>query len=67
MICPGEVATPILEKRPQPPSAEARASMLQPEDIADTVVFVAALPQRANVELLTIYPTVQRDWSAELV
>lgn len=66
VICPGEVATPILEQRPVPPSAEARATMLQPEDIADTVVFVATLPQRANVELLTIYPTEQRDWGAEL-
>lgn len=65
-VCPGEVATPILEKRPQPPSAEARASMLQPEDLAETIVFVATLPQRANVELLTIYPTEQRDWTAEL-
>jgi NADP-dependent 3-hydroxy acid dehydrogenase YdfG len=65
-VCPGEVATPILELRPQPPSAEARASMLQPEDLAETILFVAALPQRANVELLTIYPTEQRDWTAEL-
>jgi NADP-dependent 3-hydroxy acid dehydrogenase YdfG len=65
-ICPGEVATPILENRPVPPTPEARATMLQPEDIADTVVFVAALPQRANVELLTIYPTQQRDWTTEL-
>jgi NADP-dependent 3-hydroxy acid dehydrogenase YdfG len=40
--------------------------MLQPEDVADAVVFVAALPQRANVELLTMYPTEQRDWTAEL-
>lgn len=65
-VCPGEVATPILENRPQPPSPEARASMLQPEDLAETILFVATLPQRANVELLTIYPTEQRDWTAEL-
>jgi NAD(P)-dependent dehydrogenase (short-subunit alcohol dehydrogenase family) len=65
-ICPGEVATPILENRPVPPTPEARATMLQPEDLADTVVFVAALPQRANVELLTIYPTQQRDWTTEV-
>ena len=64
-VCPGEVATPILDQRPQPPSAEARAAMLQPEDLAETLVHVAALPQRATIELLTIYPTVQRDWSAE--
>ena len=65
-ICPGEVATPILEQRPQPPSPEARAAMLQPEDLAATVVYVATLPQRATVELLTINPTEQRDWTAEL-
>jgi NAD(P)-dependent dehydrogenase (short-subunit alcohol dehydrogenase family) len=65
-ICPGEVATPFLEQRPQPPTPEARATMLQPEDVAHAVLFVAALPQRANVEILTMYPTEQRDWTAEL-
>ena len=65
-VCPGEVATPILELRPQPPTAEARALMLQPEDLAETILFVATLPQRATVELLTINPTEQRDWTAEL-
>ena len=64
-ICPGEVATPILDLRPQPPSQEARAAMLQPEDLAATLLHVAALPHRATIELLTIYPTVQRDWTAE--
>ena len=64
-VCPGEVATPILDLRPQPPSVEARAAMLQPEDLAETLLHVAALPQRATIELLTIYPTVQRDWSTE--
>ncbi len=64
-VVPGEVATPILDARPVPPSAEARAAMLQPEDLAETFLHVAALPQRATIELLTIYPTVQRDLSAE--
>ena len=40
--------------------------MLQPEDLAETILFVATLPHRANVELLTINPTEQRDWTAEL-
>ena len=65
-ICPGEVATPILDKRPVPPSAEARASMLQAEDLAATVVFVATLPPRATVELVTMFPTRARDFTAEL-
>jgi NADP-dependent 3-hydroxy acid dehydrogenase YdfG len=62
-VCPGEVATPILDRRPVPPSAEAREKMLQPEDLAQTLLFVAALPARATVELLSINPTVQRDTS----
>jgi NADP-dependent 3-hydroxy acid dehydrogenase YdfG len=59
-VCPGEVATPIMDRRPVPPSAEARAAMLQPEDLAETLLLVASLPQRATVGLLTIYPTVSR-------
>ena len=65
-VCPGEVATPILDSRPQPPSAQARASMLQPEDLAQILLLVASLPQRAAVELLTVTPTVRRDWTAEV-
>lgn len=65
-ICPGEVATPILDKRPTPPSAEARTRMLQPEDLAQTLLFVASLPQRATVELLTMFPTHERNWSDEV-
>jgi NADP-dependent 3-hydroxy acid dehydrogenase YdfG len=65
-ICPGEVATPILDKRPVPPSAQARASMLQPEDLAATLLFVATLPPRATVELVTMFPTQARDLSAEV-
>jgi NAD(P)-dependent dehydrogenase (short-subunit alcohol dehydrogenase family) len=65
-VCPGEVATPILDNRPTPPTAEARALMLQPEDVARSIVFVATLPPRATVELLSIYPTVHRDMTDEL-
>src|SRR5262249_57164060 len=44
-VCPGEVATPILKLRPYPPSDEAMATMLQPEDVAAAVLLIAALPQ----------------------
>jgi NAD(P)-dependent dehydrogenase (short-subunit alcohol dehydrogenase family) len=60
-ICPGEVATPILEQRPHPPSEGARATMLQPEDLAQTILLVANLPQRAAIELVLIRPTTLRD------
>jgi NADP-dependent 3-hydroxy acid dehydrogenase YdfG len=46
-ILPGEVATPILEKRPVPPPPEERARMLQAEDLGKTILFVATLPPRA--------------------
>ena len=53
-ICPGEVETEILNKRPVPPTAEHRARMIKPEDVAEMAVAVAALPQRCFVPLLTI-------------
>ena len=58
-ICPGEVETPILDQRVEPVSAARRAAMLQPDDVAEAVRFVAALPGRACVPLLVIKPTVQ--------
>lgn len=58
-IYPGEVETPILDHRPVPVSAEHRARILQPEDVAETVLMVACLPPRAHVPELTIKPTSQ--------
>lgn len=55
-IYPGDTDTPILDKRPVPPSAERRAQMLQPEDVASMVVAVAKLPPRAVVPELVITP-----------
>ena len=56
-ILPGVVDTPILDNRPEPPSAEQRAHMLHAEDVAAACVFVATLPPRAYVPELTILPT----------
>jgi len=58
-IYPGEVETPILDNRPVPVSAEHRARILQPEDVADAVLMVCQLPARANVPELVIIPTTQ--------
>ena len=60
VICPGEVATPILEKRPVPPSQAERARMLQEEDLGRTIRFVAELPPRACVNELVISPVWNR-------
>ena len=56
-IYPGDTATPILDRRPTPPPPELREQMLQSEDIAATVVYLAVLPPRALVEELVIRPT----------
>ena len=56
-ICPGDVATEILDKRPFPPSPEARARMIQEEEMADTILFVAQMPPHVCINELTITPT----------
>ncbi len=55
-IFPGDIDTPILEKRPAPPDATARAKMMQPEDIAECVLLAINLPARAVIEELLIRP-----------
>ena len=59
-VLPGEVATPILEKRPVPPPPEERARMLQAEDLGKTILFIATLPPRACVNEILISPTWNR-------
>ena len=59
-ICPGEVATPILDTRPIPPSEEERARMLQLDDMASTIKYVSELPKNACVNQIIISPTWNR-------
>lgn len=58
-IFPGEVETPMLDLRPNPVSAEHRARILQPEDVAAAVLMIASLPPRAHIPELVIKPTTQ--------
>jgi len=55
----GEVDTPILENRPQPLTPEQLQRILQPEDVAAAVLFVATLPSRVSIPELVIKPTSQ--------
>ncbi len=59
VICPGEVNTPILDRRPVVPSAEQRSVMLQPEDVAQSALLVATLHPRACIPEMVIMPTNQ--------
>ena len=55
-IFPGDIDTPLLDKRPSPPPAEARAKMMRAEDIAECAMLAINLPSRAVVEELIIRP-----------
>ena len=55
-IFPGDIDTPLLDKRPSPPPAEARAKMMRAEDVAECAVFAINLPGRAIVEELIVRP-----------
>src|ERR1700712_1668864 len=61
-ICPGEVATPILDKRPVPVTAEDRARMLQSEDMAETILFVARMPASVCLNEILMSPTWNRSY-----
>ncbi len=65
-IYPAEVDTPILDNRPLPPDAEARASMMQPEDIAEAILLCMRMPQRTIVQDLVVSPTILRDVSEDM-
>lgn len=59
-VMPGAVNTDILEKRAVTYSAEERARMIQPEDIAQAVRFLALLPARSTVPEMLMVPTQSR-------
>ncbi|WP_121061896.1 SDR family oxidoreductase [Chachezhania antarctica] len=60
VLMPGEVATPILDARPVPPSDTQKARMLQSEDLAATVRFIAEMPPRVCINEILISPTWNR-------
>ena len=57
LLNPGAGNTPIMDIRPVQPSDEAKARMIQSEDIAAIVVFLAGMPPRVNIDLVSIMPT----------
>jgi NADP-dependent 3-hydroxy acid dehydrogenase YdfG len=65
-IVPAEVDTPILDARPHPPDAQARATMMLPEDVARAILLCVTLPPRTVIEEIVMSPTRSRDHSAEI-
>jgi NAD(P)-dependent dehydrogenase (short-subunit alcohol dehydrogenase family) len=63
VLCPAEVATPILDLRPTPVPPEERARMIQPEHMADLILYVAKLPATICMNEVVISPTWNRGYA----
>jgi NAD(P)-dependent dehydrogenase (short-subunit alcohol dehydrogenase family) len=66
VFLPGEVATAILDKRPNPVSAEEKARMVQPEDCADLIRYIALMPKRLVMNEVMLGPTWNRAYVAAI-
>ncbi len=55
-IFPGDIDTPLLDKRPAPPDAAARSRMLRADDVAECVLLCLRLPEHVIVEELVVRP-----------
>lgn len=55
-IFPGDIDTPLLDRRAHPPDAAARAKMMRPEDVADCVICCLKLPPNVIVEEMLVRP-----------
>ena len=55
-IFPGDINTPLLDKRPVPPDNASRSKMMTAEDIAECALLAINLPPRAIVEEILVRP-----------
>ncbi|MBN9263099.1 MAG: SDR family oxidoreductase, partial [Hyphomicrobium sp.] len=62
VVCPGEVATPIMQQRDPPEPPEALARMLQSEDLGNLIVYLAMQPQHVCINEVVISPTHSRGY-----
>ena len=62
-ICPGEVSTDIMDKRPVPIPADIRARMIQPEDMGEAIHFACALPDHVCLNQMVVSPTANRGYA----
>jgi len=66
VVCPGEVATPILDRRPVPITPAERKRMAQSEDVGDLIRYIACLPPHIVINEVMINPTWNRGYVASL-
>lgn len=55
-LCPGDVDSDFLDRRPRVPGTEERAVMLTPEDVGRAVSFVLTSPPHVVIDELVISP-----------
>lgn len=55
-LCPGDVDSDFLDRRPAVPGARERAVMLSPEDVGRAVAFVLTSPPHVVIDELVISP-----------
>ena len=66
VFLPGEVATPILDQRPNPVGPEVRAKMVQPADCGDLIRYIALLPKHVVMNEVHLAPTHNRGYISNL-
>jgi NADP-dependent 3-hydroxy acid dehydrogenase YdfG len=66
VFLPGEVATPILDRRPKPVGPEERARMVQPADCGDLIRYIACMPRHLVMNEVHLSPTHNRGYLAAL-
>jgi NADP-dependent 3-hydroxy acid dehydrogenase YdfG len=65
-ISPAGIDTPLLDKRPKPPSAEIRAGLLKPQDMADVCRYIAGLPPHVCINEILMSPVLNSAYLGEL-
>jgi NADP-dependent 3-hydroxy acid dehydrogenase YdfG len=56
-ICPDDVNTPIMARRRVKYPPEVLAQFIQPEDLAETMRYVALMPKRTSIPEIVVCPT----------
>lgn len=66
VVCPGAVATPIMEQRVPPEPPEELKQMVQPQDMAAVIVFLASQPPHVCINEILVTPTRSRGYISQM-
>ncbi len=66
VVCPGAVATPIMEQRDPPEPPEELRQMVQPDDMAAVIVFLALQPPHVCINEILVTPTHSRGYISQM-